>query len=733
MSSSDYEGQFLTNNYTIQINILYNTKDTKEGEDANDDTSDDLGNNYYIINNMKDILLNEFSNEKRYQFFKDTYANTDSSNPIYMINDSFYLDTNVMNTIRKITSDKFPNYNSSNIGVRKQEIITNFEKFISNSNLQDKNAILKIFKETFIKLISDARVSRKNNEEIQNIIGIVNPIRSLEDLFNNESFRNETTIGTREFHATIKTKYDTTQDTRLKKALQSFYNISSNNLANKSKYEYFLKPETITNIFKVIYENSNNEESIYGRKPSLNDNRTKEEIYNKYFKYVFPNKKDITNLSDPDKDTILMFYNIYYIIKNIYLLDNTIIKVTNYRIKKNKEEKKYYISQVSLLDLKDNITHFRVEKNKVIIFIKATLKYIIENPILQINYLIDDLENARQNFLPQSYILQPKDINNNYSSYNKIYIHNKVKYIDNVKIIDEIVAASRKKDFIKNKDELFLNTKALKLFNKFFKAKINSASHPDEDKIIESNIKYLLHKIFKFYNNKEFKKYYIADTYIQYFNDLSKYYSITKGTIEDNSEKYEIISTLFQESSVSEEEVAITTSGPIAKRFYKEIKSSDARLDENKIYKVNLVFRCYSDKTGNKPTFIRKIVAEKCLSRAQKLDEAFSNSLYKTFNLPENYLYNKLANITRKQTLSKMPESKMPENKMPENKMPENKMPESKMPESKMPENKINPFAPQENIDLIVANKRGGRATKKYYHNKNMRLKYKNIANVKIY
>ena len=63
-----------------------------------------------------------------------------------------------------------------------------------------------------------------------------------------------------------------------------------------------------------------------------------------------------------------------------------LINVTNYKVK-NKEQQKYYISQVSLLDLKDNVTHFVIEKKKVIIYVKASLKYIIQNPILQINYL----------------------------------------------------------------------------------------------------------------------------------------------------------------------------------------------------------------------------------------------------------------------------------------------------------------------------------------------------------
>lgn len=697
--SSEYEPHFTTNNYKIQINILYNAKDIKDDDDykdsdanINDDTdTDTLNNSYYIINNMKDILLKEFSNEANYNLFKQKYNAGDEGNPIYMVNNSFYIDTNVMETIRKITIPKFPSY-ARNKTVQKEEFKNNFNKFTSSSSSTStlgskyKELLNTTFKETIIRLIADENKRKPNPDTDTEAIQNIKETRSLEELFDNHNFIDNDATILPGFHTIIKNIYENTSNNILKTALQLFYDIPNSNFNNKSKYEYFLNPETITNIIKIIDDYSNNEESLFGgRRSSLNDNRTKEEIYNKYFKYVFPDKENIASLSDPDKDTILMFYNIYYIIKNIYLLDNTIINVTNYKVKKNKEQKKYYISQVSLPDLKDNITHFIVEKKKVIIFVKATLKYIIENPILQINYLIDDLENVRQNFLPQSYILKPKDIDTNYSSYDKIYIHNKVKYIDNVKIIDDIVKVSQKKNYIKNKEELFLNTNALKLFNKFFKAKIGKTiATAEEIKITESNIKYLLHKLFKLYNNKEFKKYYISDTYIQYYNEPLSYYSINKGNIREKSEKYEIISSLFKQSSTSEEEIAISSSVPdIQKSMVKQIKSSDARLDENKIYKINVVFRCYSNKTGKKPTFIRTLVAEKCLSRAQKLDEAFTNTLYKTFNLPENYLYNKLANVTRKQKLNLIPQ------------------------------NKTNLVAPQQNIPI----KRGGKLTKKYNNN----------------
>jgi hypothetical protein len=102
------------------------------------------------------------------------------------------------------------------------------------------------------------------------------------------------------------------------------------------------------------------------------------------------------------------------------------------------------------------------------------------------------------------------------------------------------------------------------------------------------------------------------------------------------------------------------------------------------------------NKNGKKPDFVRKIIAEKCLTRAQKLDEAFTNTLYRAFDLPENYLYNKLTNITRKQKPNVAPNVDL--------------------------ENKINPVAQEENIAINMLNKRGGRGgkvTKKYNHNKN--------------
>ena len=121
--------------------------------------------------------------------------------------------------------------------------------------------------------------------------------------------------------------------------------------------------------------------------------------------------------------------------------------------------------------------------------------------------------------------------------------------------------------------------------------------------------------------------------------------------------------------------------------IYQKFESADARLENNIIYKIDVVFRCFLEKNGKKPTLARKLIAENCLSKAQKLDEAFTNTLYKAFRLPKNYLYNKLTNITHKQK-------------------------------------------PNVTLEENVANKGGGKISKIYKYSKNSTRKYKNNANL---
>jgi hypothetical protein len=682
-----YQIQY-TRGLSIEINILF-------------DSDNSNGPNYCIINNMKDILLGEFSNSNDYRKFINKYPNPPNSNiPLYIINESFYLDKGVIDSIRK-TTISFPIYSNSNDQIRKLQ--NNYNTFSQNPNIIQPDLLAPIFRDAFLSEYSLQDGNRAG----------ISVITTLQALFNYPGFFILTmpgavnpVVGTRNFHSYIKDIYYSMNTSHAIKALlEIFYDMNTNPLSNKSKYEYFLDVQLVAEIYKFINKYSNDD----SRYP-LNSNSKKEEIYKNYFKYVFPNKKDTSSLNDVDKDQILMFYNVFYMLQNIYLYDDTIIQVSSYGVKRGAQKtnyKKYFISNVRLLDLNENTIHFEIGQRKVTIYIKATLKPIIENPTLQINYVIDDLENPEQQFSQQFSILQPKDIDAKYSIYNKIYIHDSIKYIKNPLNIEKLYKHSLKKKYVENKEEIFLNVKTLALFPDYLTQDISGTA------TTESNIKFLLHKIFKFYNNRKMKNYYIKDTYVKYTDNSSNYYSITKGNIEDTSLKYLAIlnvykiysSSLFGQAApqvvvpgaplviqgapvlpgaplppgappVVQGVVApgappviqgvplvipgapvlpgvpvlpVVPAPPRPRLLYSEVASPDARLDKNKVYKIVVVFRCYLDRDGNKPTFMRKLIAENCLPRAQILDGAFSNILYRTFDLPENYLYKKLSNITKKQ------------------------------------------------------------------------------------
>jgi len=664
-----YQSQYIRG-LSIEINILF-------------DSDNSNGPNYCIINNMKDILLGEFSNSNDYRKFINKYPN--SNIPLYIINESFYLDKGVIDSIRK-TTISFPSYNNSNDQIRKLQ--NNYNTFSQNPNIIQPDLLAPIFRDAFLSEYSLQDANTAN----------ISVITTLRALFNYPGFFILTmpgavnpVVGTRNFHSYIKDiYYSMNTSPAIKALLEIFYDMNTNPLINKSKYEYFLDVQLVAEIYKFINKYSNDD----SRYP-LNSNSKKEEIYKNYFKYVFPNKKDTSSLNDVDKDKILMFYNVFYMLQNIYLYDDTIIQVSSYGVKRGAQKtdyKKYYISNVRLLDLNENTIHFEIRGPKVTIYIRATLKPIIENPTLQINYVIDDLENPEQQFSQQFSFLQPKDIDAKYSIYNKIYIHDSIKYIKNPLNIEKLYKYSLKKKYVENKEEIFLNVKTLALFPDYLRQDISGTATN------ESNIKFLLHKIFKFYNNRKIKNYYIKDTYVKYTDNSSNYYSITKGNIEDTSLKYLAILNVYKIYSSSLlgpaapqvvvpgaplviQGVPLVIPGapvlpgvpvlpgapavvppvvpavvppvvpapPRPRLLYSEVPSPDARLDKNKVYKIVVVFRCYFDRDGNKPTFMRKLIAENCLPRAQILDGAFSNILYRTFDLPENYLYKKLSNITKKQ------------------------------------------------------------------------------------
>ena len=67
-------------------------------------------------------------------------------------------------------------------------------------------------------------------------------------------------------------------------------------------------------------------------------------MWKENIKYVYPDKTNIETLAESEEQDILLFHNILYILKKIYLLDTTII---HYNEKdRNKDiSKKFYIKR----------------------------------------------------------------------------------------------------------------------------------------------------------------------------------------------------------------------------------------------------------------------------------------------------------------------------------------------------------------------------------------------------
>lgn len=304
----------------IEVNIMFDS---------------DISNvsNYCIINNMKDILLGEFSNEQIYNKFLTNYSK--GNVPLHIINESFYLDKRVLDSIRK-TTISFPSYLSAGNKAQIRNLTENYQRYSSIKKSENrKNILLSHFRDAFLS----------GYKKDSNVIDEVKNLKNLQELFTNESFltardsdgeKAPIVIGTQDFHSYMKeTYYKASTPPEVKSELEEFYNMTMSPLLNKFKYEYFLSLESVIEIYKFINKYSSDD-----IKSPINTNEKKEDIYNKYLKYVFPNKKDVSFLNDIDKDIILMFNNVFYILQNIYLYDDTIIQVNTYGTKKKKRYSK---------------------------------------------------------------------------------------------------------------------------------------------------------------------------------------------------------------------------------------------------------------------------------------------------------------------------------------------------------------------------------------------------------
>ena len=665
------------NKYKITIKLTNN--------DENDDKE-------YIIDNMKQILLQHFA-ELHKGLPED--LSLEKNKYIYMLKDNYYIDNDVLKSIRGSKGEK-NKYTFKDFGSKKPtEIVYEFYTPImyyshdNNVRIETLSSILNYALEHLTRSLNMLNSSGKNDKNTldniaqteQSIETISKAISSFEelnssdiDIFLKGEFEELFGILTqKDVMSYLKSKYDNTDDNTLDKFRQNLSNImlktKSNtdtklNLNKVEPYRYFLHPNYIETIFETIQNNIstssiNAQQQRYGYRPNLlNTPEMFKQIIKENIKYVYPDKTNIETLAESEEQNILLFHNILYIIKKIYLLDTTIISYEETYNTTN-ISKKFYIKNLTL----EQYNPFKLDKIKststdfynAFINFKCDIKYINQNPTLKINYIIDDIEILDKTNHLKIIEFDPKNFNKaqEFKKYNSTYIYDTFDYKANDSKINKILNTIKMQRIIKTKEELFYNDIALNELNELLE--ISFKNSDKSKKTVSSNILYFLKNILKLYNGKEITdangSYFVYDTLIisdiSDTNPLLNFYSISqnKTTNYKNFKAEKIQKNIFkkfQSLQLKKENL-----------YYDEkfnvytVESKDKRIERNTYY-IFILFTCYkADEKGNRPSFTKRVIGEVCLERAKILDNAFHNLFYSKLNIPETFLYNKLLNLQK--------------------------------------------------------------------------------------
>ena len=383
----------------------------------------------------------------------------------------------------------------------------------------------------------------------------------------------------------------------------------------------------------------------------INKNETINKLVSDNFKYI-SNSKKTSDFNDDEMQDSLMFNNIMYILKNIFLKQETILI--------NIQKERFYIDEIQFHELpyihmkKKDYTG--TDKPRMVnIYLKVKTIPIIDIPTLKIHYIIDNLEisSLKTNAPTQLY---PKDLFAELANFNMIYLFNTINYKKENDNIDAFVNSMKNEKRINNNLEVFVNADIVNKYNRKFIKNTNSKNKNTNSKnsneleavTASENIIYLLREKFKLFDNQvQIGNNLVDDTYIVYRDNQGqpvKYHSIMtnkKYSRYDTLKKNETITTIL------EQHLHKYNSDFSNNKFFYIDDSNDARL-KNVTYNIFVIFRTYTpDSSNKKPSIARRFIANECLSNARTLDTIFSKLFYRSFGLPDKFLYDKFSNINR--------------------------------------------------------------------------------------
>ena len=382
-----------------------------------------------------------------------------------------------------------------------------------------------------------------------------------------------------------------------------------------------------------------------------------------YYKYI-NNTKKTSDFDDDEKMDALMFYNVMYLLRNIYLKKQTILT--------NIQGEKYYVDEILFYDLPyiHMVRKDYDKPKKINIYLRIKTIPIIDIPIIKIHYIVDDLElQSLKLSAPREF--KPVDLDKDFAKYSTMYIFDNFKYKEETDSMTAFFNSLKSEKRIDKIQELFFNAdivnKYKKRYNELHKRKKAApAAKADADAIkynnINANILYLLRQNFNLIDNKiSIDNTSIDDTYIAY--DISNV-EITTGGHKQSSVtvKYHSIMTnkkYNKYTNPKKEDIIKNIIADHKKRFNINYEGdnffyADDRTDDRlstTVYNIIVIFRTFKQDSAKKnPSLMRRYVGDECLSNAVELDGIFSKLFYRTLGLPDKYLYDKFVNLTSKRT-----------------------------------------------------------------------------------
>ena len=610
---------------------------------------------------IKSIKINLFEKNRK-EVFNEINIEIPSKE-IFIYDSNKYLNGNIINEYIKLLTKPL----QLKEGPELTKSSTNNAMLISDENIDIYQKNIEIIKE-IDKQITTTLFNKLLGFEDEDEDGIEKYLSLNKDTFKKFAMSNKLTIDFYNLIKKINTKlseinYQIKINSNYTDLDKKFYNaaitakqlildksnpFSEKDIKIEKQSDIFIKKEIVEDLFKkldnkLLYDKSR--EDIYDRE--------RDSILKQYWKYCFPNKKfDLsTFITEQQKRTVITFYNIYFILKNYYLIDTTKI------IYHSKKKPEYLIKNFDLLDLnnKDLINSnidltkiINIKKEEIEVTFQCVLNRLFNIPNLKINFNFHDIENGEPDEpLIFNNELLPKMIDPSFNNYDEFYIDllNNINYKTSQenyqKILNKINKEQKRKTNLLNKNDFFFNKTLTNSFieaNSFIEenkkiVKGDKVKKDKDNKKRFENIYYLLINHFNLLNKKIFinNDYYLIEEIFLLEDNKNK----NKNKNKDEGIFINVFNNKRESFSISP---LLNFSNDIS---YINIDNTDEK--EVAIHSIYLLFYVYKLKDKNETISLkRRVITEGCLGNASKLDSYFKDSLYRALQLNDNHLSNRL-------------------------------------------------------------------------------------------